>query len=125
MPVAVLVAALALVALSVVAGHDTTVLVAPPESVAEQFVRKLAGGRYDVAVEHLEHDTPALRERVRTTSGALRARAGAISQIEGQPGAIDGDEATATAVITTERAGKIMMAFALVRRAGAWRIETF
>src|ERR671912_317017 len=60
-------------------------------------------------------DSPATRERIRTTSEALRARAGSIEQVEGKPGAIDGVTATATAVITTERAGEITMAFALVR----------
>jgi hypothetical protein len=122
----VLVAAVALgiVVAAVDFTHDTT-LVSPPESVAEQFVRKLAGGRYDVASAHLADDAPSQRERIRTTSDTLRARAGAIAQVEGRPGTIDGDTATATAVVTTTRAGEIVIECELVRHAGSWRIRSF
>jgi len=122
---AVTAGALALVAVSVVAGRDTRTLVSPPEAVVEQFVRKLAAARYDVARAHLADDSPAIRERIQTTSDALRARAGAIIQVEGRPGVIDGDRATTTAVVTTERAGEITMEFRLIRRAGSWRITDF
>jgi len=122
---AVVAGALGIVAGSVGAGHDTGTLVSPPDAVVEQFVRKLAGARYDVALAHLEDHSPAMRERVRMTSDALRARAGAIDQVEGRPGAIEGDEATATAVLTTERAGNMTMEFRLIRRAGSWRIRSF
>jgi hypothetical protein len=105
--------------------HDTATLVSPPEAVAEQFARKLAGGRYDVARHHLEHDSRAMRERIRAASDALRAGSGAISAVDGQAGVIDGDRATASAVIDTERAGEIVMPFVLVRRAGSWRIAEF
>ena len=124
LPVAAVTAgALALVAASVVAGHDTATLVSPPEAVVEQFVRKLATARYDVALAHLDDDSPAVRERIRMASDALRARAGAIDQVEGKPGAIDGDQATATALISTERAGELIMEFRLIRRVGSWQIE--
>jgi hypothetical protein len=122
---AVIAAALAVVAVSVGAGHDTSTLVSPPEAVVEQFVRKLAGARYDVALAHLDDRSPAMREHVRITSDALRARAGAIDQVEGKPGVMDGDRATASAVVTTERAGDITMEFTLIRHAGAWRITSF
>jgi hypothetical protein len=118
-------AALAVVAVSVGAGHDTSTLVSPPDAVVEQFVRKLAGARYDVALAHLDDRSPAMREHVRTTSDALRARAGAIDQVEGKAGVIDGDSATASAIVTTERAGDITMDFTLIRRAGSWRIVEF
>ena len=106
---AVTAGALALGAGSVVAGHDTSTLVSPPEAVVEQFVRKLAAARYDVARAHLADDSPAARERIRTARETLRARAGAINQVEGKPGVIEGERATATAVVTTERAGEIPM----------------
>ena len=122
---AVTAGALALVAVSVVAGRDTSTLVSPPEAVVEQFVRKLAAARYDVARAHLAADSPAMRERIRTISGSLRARAGGVEQVEGQAGTIDGDMATASALITTRRAGTITMALTLVRRAGSWRITVF
>jgi hypothetical protein len=121
----VIAGALAIVAASIGAGHDTSTLVSPPEAVVEQFVRKLAAGRYDVALAHLDENSPAIRDRIRTTSDQLRARAGAIEQVEGKPGVIDGDRATATAVVTTERAGDSAMKFRLIRRAGSWRISSF
>ena len=117
--------ALAVVAASVVVRHDTGTLVSPPDAVVEQFVRKLAGGRYDVALAHLDDRSPAMRTRIRTTSDALRTRAGAIGQVEGKRGAIDGDTATATAIVSTERAGDITMEFSLNRHAGSWRITSF
>jgi hypothetical protein len=122
---AVTAGALALVAVSVVAGRDAATLVSPPDAVVEQFVRKLATARYGVALSHLDDGSPAMRERVRKTSEVLRARAGAIDQVEGKPGTIDGDNATATAVISTERAGDITMEFRLIRHAGSWRIDDF
>ena len=123
--VAVTAGALAVVAVSVIAGHDASTLVSPPDAVVEQFVRKLAAGRYEVARAHLADDSPAMRERIRMTSDALRARAGAIHQVEGKQGVIDGDRATVTAVVTTERAGEITRKFTLIRRAGSWRITDF
>jgi hypothetical protein len=122
---AVTAGALALVAGSVVAGHDTSTLVSPAEAVVEQFVRKLATARYDVARAHLADDSPAARDRIRAASDTLRARAGTIKQVEGKPGVIDGDRATATAVVTTARAGEISMEFRLIRRIGSWRIVEF
>ncbi len=117
--------ALAVLVGVVVFGHDTATLVSPPDAVVEQFVRKLAGARYDVALAHLEDGSPAMRDRIRTTSNALRARAGAIGQVEGKRGVVDADRATATAVVTTERAGTITMEFRLIRHAGSWRITSF
>jgi hypothetical protein len=117
--------ALAVVAAGVVVGHDTATLVSPPDAVVEQFVRKLAGARYDVALAHLVDGSAAMRDRIRTTSDALRARAGAIGQVEGKRGVMDGDRATATVVVTTERAGEIMIEFRLIRHAGSWRITSF
>lgn len=114
--------ALSVVAVAVGVGHDTTVLVAPPESVVEPFARKLAGGRYDVALEHVEETGFEMARRIRADSRRLRDLAGAIEQVEGQPGAITGDTATASALITTEKAGDVTWSFRLVRRAGVWRI---
>ena len=120
----VMAAALAVAAASVGPGRDTGTLVSPPEAVAEQFVRKLAGSRYDAALAHLDDHSPAMQERIPRTSDQLRARAGAIEQVEGKPGVIDGDRATATAAATTNR-GEITMAFTLVRRSGSWKIAEF
>jgi len=121
--VLVMVVTLVMIGVAVGVGHDASTLVSPPEAVAEQFARKLAGGRYDVAVQHLEHDSPAIRERIRSTSAELRRRAGSISAVDGMAGATDGDRATAAAIIRTGRAGDIVVEFMLVRRAGSWRIR--
>ena len=117
--------ALGVVGAAVGVGHDSATLVSPPEAVAEQFVRKLARGRYDVAAAHLADDSPSLRERIRTTSDRLRARAGAIAQVEGKPGRIDGDTATAAGVATTTRGGELVIQCELIRHAGSWRIRSF
>ena len=119
---AVTAAALIVVGAGVGLWHDTTILVSPPEAVAEQFVRKLATGRYAVAMEHLDQRGPAVLERVRSAGSALRARAGAINQVEGEPGAMGAYNAAAAVVVTTGRAGMIRITFELVRRMGVWRI---
>jgi hypothetical protein len=119
---AVTAGAFALVAVSVMAGGDTGTLVSPPEAVVEQFARRLAAGRHDVARANLADDSPAARERIRAASDALRQRAGAIRQVEGKPGVIDGERATATALVASTRAGETTMEFTLTRRAGSWRI---
>ena len=118
----VMAAALGVAGMAIGVGHDSATFVSPPEAVAEQFTRKLAGGRYDVARQHLEQDSPVLRDQIRATSDALRARAGAISAVDGQPGHIEGDRATASALLKTEKAGEIVLEFMMVRHAGAWRI---
>jgi gamma-glutamyl phosphate reductase len=117
--------ALALVMASVVIGHDRRTLVAAPEAVAEQFARKLATGRYDVARTQTDDGSRSMRERIRSASDRLRARAGAIDQVTGMAGWIGIDTATASVVLSTERAGEITMEFELVRRSGSWRIENW
>ena len=108
------VAAVTAVALGVVgaAASDSRVttpatLVSPPEAVVEQFVRKLADGRYDVALRapgrRLAGDARADPDDERHAARTRRR----IARSHGKPGAIGGDSATATAVITTERAGEV------------------
>jgi hypothetical protein len=121
--VATFAVALLFVGVVVLAGHDTTVLVSPPEAVAEEFTRKLAGGRYEVALQHLEEGGEAALPAVRQSAESLRARARAVNQVEGESSAITGDEATATVAITTSAAGELRWQFALVRRAGEWKIR--
>lgn len=115
--------ALAFVAASVVIGHDTRTFVAAPEAVAEQFVRKLAAGRYDVARAQTSDGSRSTRDRIRSASARLRARAGAIDQVTGMAGWTGTDTARASVVLSTERAGEITMEFGLVRRSGSWRVE--
>jgi hypothetical protein len=115
-------AALGVVAASVLVARDTTTLASPPETVAEEFVRQLATGRYDRALKHLAEPTGALQAM--TSQGqALRARAGAIDLVEGEGGAIMGDSATASTRIKTSRAGELHARFDLVRQRGVWKIS--
>ena len=115
--------ALLLVGVVVITGHDTTVFVPPPEAVVEEFTRKLAGGRYDMALEHLEQGERAMLPRLRKSGETLRARAGEINQIEGESSAITGDTATATVRISTAGGGELHWQFRLVRRDWQWKIR--
>jgi hypothetical protein len=116
-------AAMGVIAAMVFAGHDTTLFVPPPENVAEEFTRKLATGRYDVALAHLERNGPPALAPTRESGEALRARAGAINQIEGESAVIAGEAATATVRIDTDDAGEIRWTFHLSRRNGEWKIR--
>ncbi len=102
-------------------GRDTVTLVSPPEVVAEEFVRTLATGRYDRAVDNLEQVDGAAA-MLAGHGKALRERAGRVNQVEGEAGSIDGDAATASARITTSDAGELEWSFSLVRRDGTWKI---
>ena len=114
--------ALAVVAGVVFGGHDTTVLVSPPENVAEDFTRKLATGRYDVALAHLEQNDSSMLPVVRTSGENLRTKAGAVDHVDGDYSAIEGETARARVIIETERAGELRWYFRLVRREGVWKI---
>jgi hypothetical protein len=114
--------ALLLVAAVVVAGHDTTVLVSPPEAVAEQFMRKVAERRYDMALEQLETGNRGMLPVVRALGATLQERAGAIDQVEGDSSTIAGDAATATVTVSGNR-GDVKWLFDLVRRTGEWKIR--
>ena len=104
---------------------DRTIFVAPPEAVAEGFVRQLASGRYDRAVPYLstrlaEHvDSGALK----TSTERLEARTGEILDVRGEPGSIDGDRASARVRLKTESAGEVELALPLVREEGVWSID--
>lgn len=121
--IAVLALALAVVAGVVIGGHDTTVFVSPPEAVAEEFTRKLATGRYDMALEHLAQSDRGVLPVVRTSGETLRAQAGEVNQVQGESSAIAGDEATARVTIATENAGDVRWTFRLVRQDFEWKIR--
>ena len=121
--IAVLALALAVVAGVVIGGHDTTVFVSPPEAVAEEFTRKLATGRYDMALEHLAQSDRGVLPVVRTSGETLRAQAGEVNQVQGESSAIAGDEATARVTIATENASDVHWTFRLVRQDFEWKIR--
>jgi hypothetical protein len=114
--------ALLLVGVIVFAGGDTTVFVSPPEAVAEEFTRKLAEERYEMALEHLAAGGRELLPTVRRSGEHLRAQAGAITQVQGESSAITGHTATAMVTITAD-AGDLHWNFDFVRQHGEWKIR--
>jgi hypothetical protein len=115
-------AALAVVAAVVIGGQDSTYFVPPPEAVAESFTREIASRRYDRAMEFVDPSSGITEINARLGGEALHARAGAIDEVQGDPGAITGERASASAVLITERAGRVRYAFRLARRGHTWKI---
>jgi hypothetical protein len=114
--------ALGVVAGVVIAGQDSTYFVPPPEAVAESFTREIAARRYDRAIPFVDPASGITEINVRLGGGELHARAGQIDNVEGVPGVIRGEEATASAVLITEGAGRVQYFFRLARREYAWKI---
>lgn len=124
------VAAAALLAFAVAAGvvvwgGDTTVLVQPPESVAEQFTRAVVARRYEVAMKDVDPHSAVTAADVRRLGDELRARAGAVTSVEGKPGAIRGDRADAAAIVMASAGGGIEYEFRLTRSHHVWKITAW
>jgi hypothetical protein len=115
--------ALAIVAGVVLAGGDRSTFVPPPEAVAEEFGRRLATRRYELALDDVEAASGISLTTVRLGGESLHARAGAIDQVTGEAGAMKGDRASASVRFHTARAGALYHRFELVRRAGLWKID--
>jgi hypothetical protein len=116
--------ALAVVAV-VVAGGDTGTFVPPPEAVAEEFGRRLATRRYELALDDVEAASGISLTMVRLGGESLHARAGAIDQVTGEAGEAAADRASASVRFQTARAGTMRHRFELVRRDGLWKIEAW
>jgi hypothetical protein len=114
--------ALGVTALFVFVGNDATLMVPPPEAVAEQFTRELAAGRYDRALPQVDRMSSITLATVRVAGENLKAQSGEINQVEGEPGTIAGAHATAKALLTTDRGGRVRLQFRFVRRSGMWKI---
>jgi hypothetical protein len=110
------------VTLAAVLGGDSTIAVPPPESVGEQFARQIAAGRYDRALQYVDERSGITLTTVRRAANALDSTAGNVHQVEGEPGRIEGERATASAVLMTERAGRVKYHYRLVRNSGVWKI---
>jgi hypothetical protein len=120
--IAASVVALGIVAVFVIGGKDATYFVPPPEAVAESFTRQLAARRYDRAVQYVDARSGITTINARLGGEALHARAGEVDDVVGEPGSIEGDYATASAVVITERAGRVRYMFRLARTAHVWKI---
>jgi hypothetical protein len=117
---------LAVPAAAVLRLGDGSCFTAPPEAVAEQFVRKLALARWAPARAHL---TPALAARVdeammRAARQRFEERWSAVRAVEGQPGPRSGDQAWASALVTTARGQRVAIALPLLRQQGEWHVAS-
>ena len=115
-------AALGGILIAVVLAGDVTTAVPPPESVAEQFARQIATRRYDRALQHVDSTSGITLITVRLGGDAFHSRAGSVDNVEGEPGEIRGDDATASAVLITEREGRMRFNYRLKRTSGVWKI---
>jgi hypothetical protein len=114
--------ALSVTFIAVVLSGDTTVTVPSPETVSEEFARQIATRRYDRALQDVDDRSGITLTTVRVAGDALHERAGAVDRVEGEPGRIEGDRASASAVLLTERAGHVRYSFRLARKNGLWKI---
>ena len=114
--------ALGVLAVIVIGGQDSTYFVPPPEAVAESFTREIASRRYDRAMQSVDPASGITEINARLGGEELHARAGAVDNVEGDPGTISGDRATASAVLLTEKAGRVRYIFRLARRGHTWKI---
>ena len=124
--VLVIAAALAVIAVSVFAGHDRSVLVAPPDAVSEGFVRQLAMDRYDLAHRFLARDLKAHASvsDLRRGFEPLRRATGKPDQVEATAPSISGERARV--LVTLEgRQATASMYVDLIREQGVWKITTW
>ena len=119
------------VAMLLVAGavfwlDDSTMLVPPPESVAEGFARALVAGRYERALPYLSEDLAAEvgPDGLRALARQLKSRTGEVLNVQGEPGWMTADRADAAAVLQTKSAGYMRLTFPMSRRQGVWSISS-
>lgn len=122
---AVTIVALALAAAAVFAGHDSSLLVPPPDAATESFTHQLTTRRYELALKMLSGNT-----RRTETASSLQDRFVSLLQPAGQINRVDaevqwaaGERAAATAIVRGD-SGEVRMEFGLVREQGLWRIDT-
>lgn len=103
---------------------DGSLFVSPPEAVAEQFVRKLGSRRWAPARHHLTPELAAALDEaaLRASADAFEERWGPIQAVEGRRGPRSGDQAWASAEVTTTRHQGLPVAIPLLRRSGEWRV---
>jgi hypothetical protein len=121
---AISVLALGVPAAAVLGLGDGRVLTPPPESQAEQFVRRLATHRWGPARALLTPELSAAldEEALRAAQQAFERRWGAVVDVRGQAGSASRDQAWATAVVTTSREARVALTLPLLKRSGVWRV---
>jgi hypothetical protein len=116
-------------ALGVTAGslfglRDRSVLASPPEATVEDFVRKLATGRYvrahnDVSDAVAEQVNP---DSLRSLLGALESRVGEIVDVHGERLWMTRSGARAAAIVKTDRGQEVTVEFPLEWSSGEWSV---
>jgi hypothetical protein len=90
------------------ASGDRAILKPPPESVAENFVRKLVTTRFDMAREQLSDEARAelSAAALEDTTRRLKARMGEIEDVLGQRAEVRGEDAEAEVILTDGKGGR-------------------
>jgi hypothetical protein len=116
--------ALGIVAGAVLVGHDTTLLVSPPEAVAESFVRDLVARRNELAMEYVDGTSGVSITTVRLGADALRrdVRDAVAGDVHGDRVAIEGDRATARVTIDAPDGTAAVIVEMRRTSEGVWRI---
>ena len=115
--------ALGVVATAVFAGRDRSVFVAPPDAVAESFVRELGMARYELARHFLANEVEK-----QTAASELRAAFEPLRQHTGRPDQVETaismmDDATARVLATLEgRQATASMYVDFRREHGQWKV---
>ena len=122
----VIAAALAIVAMSVFAMHDTSVLVPPPDAVAETFVRELGMSRYVLARHYLARDVKEHTsvEEMRSSFERVREATGRPDQVVTAPSSTDDDHARVLARLEGRRSTAAMYVD-LIREHGMWKVAAW
>ena len=104
---------------------DRSVLASPPESVVEDFMRKLETGRYVRARDDLSDDIAQQigPDSLRTLLHALEARVGEIVDVRGERVWMTRGTARATAVLETDRQREVEIELPLVWASGEWSVS--
>jgi hypothetical protein len=113
---------LALVAWAVFVLGDRTVLVPPPEAVAEGFMRQLQTRRFEQARSYLARPAVRSAEDLRARLEALERAVGRIQDVRGRRGTVGSLDASSVADLTTADRARAEVAFSLRREHGEWRI---
>ncbi|HJQ71130.1 MAG TPA: hypothetical protein VKA70_19295 [Blastocatellia bacterium] len=123
---AVFTVAMLLIAGAVFRLNDESLLVPPPESVAEGFTRALVAGRYDRALPYLSEELAAEEgpEGMLGLAYLLRLRTGKVLNVQGEPGWMTNERADAAAVIETASGDYVRLTFPMSRRQGVWSISS-
>jgi hypothetical protein len=122
----VMAVALVVIALSVFAGHDTSVLVAPADAVAETFVRELGMARYGLARNYLARNVKeqVSAEQMRADVEPLRQGTGKPDQVVTSLSSRTDERARVLATIEG-RTGNAALYVDLIREAGVWKVAAW